>query len=102
MGGYRKGVRSGAGIYVFPNGDRYEGECARDLPAGAGVYRFAASGATAEGAWAAGRCHGWCLLTVGSRQSYGAGLFFPPDCGYFHALSRIEVVQHACLVQGKH
>ena len=58
-------------MYVFPNGDRYEGESEVDLPAGYGVYRFAASGALAEGTWRDGRCHGWCLLTVGERRSYG-------------------------------
>lgn len=72
MGAYCAGQRRGCGIYSFPNGDRYEGECAADAPNGHGVYRFAASGAVLEGTWEAGAKHGWAVVTVGSQQSYGA------------------------------
>lgn len=72
VGGYVGGQRQGCGIYSFPNGDRYEGECAADAPSGHGVYRFAASGAVLEGSWAAGAKHGFAVLTVGSQQSHGA------------------------------
>ena len=72
VGGYEEGKRAGTGLYIFPNGDHYEGEVHEDLPHGAGVYHFAASGARLEGCWAAGSCHGWCLLTLGARQIYGA------------------------------
>lgn len=65
------GQRSGCGIYSFPNGDRYEGECHGDVPHGHGVYRFAECGAVYEGGWAAGAKHGWCVLSVGTQQSYG-------------------------------
>ncbi len=80
MGGYEGGQRAGTGLYIFPNGDRYEGEVHEDLPHGAGVYHFAASGASLEGAWAAGSCHGWCLLTLGSRQIYGAPSYAHEAC----------------------
>ena len=72
VGGYEAGARAGRGLYIFPNGDRYEGGVAADLPQGAGVYHFAAGNARLEGAWLAGRCHGWGLLTLGERQIYGA------------------------------
>ena len=72
VGGYAEGQRRGCGIYSFPNGDRYEGECTADAPHGHGVYRFAASGAVLEGTWAAGAKQGWAVITVGSQQSYGA------------------------------
>lgn len=75
VGGYCAGQRRGCGIYSFPNGDRYEGECATDAPHGHGVYRFAASGAVLEGSWDSGAKHGWAVVTVGSQQSYGARPF---------------------------
>ena len=59
-------------MYVFPNGDRYEGECSGDLPDGHGVYRFQVSGAVCEGTWRAGAKHGWFVITVGCKQSCGA------------------------------
>ena len=32
VGEYVRGRREGYGVYVFPHGDRYEGECSGDLP----------------------------------------------------------------------
>ena len=72
VGDYMRGRREGYGVYVFPNGDRYEGECSGDLPDGHGVYRFQVSGAICEGTWRAGAKHGWFVITVGCKQSCGA------------------------------
>ena len=72
VGDYVRGRREGYGVYVFPNGDRYEGECSGDLPDGHGVYRFQVSGAVCEGTWRAGAKHGWFVITVGCKQSCGA------------------------------
>ena len=72
VGDYVRGRREGYGVYVFPNGDRYEGECSGDLPDGHGVYRFQVSGAICEGTWRAGAKHGWFVITVGCKQSCGA------------------------------
>lgn len=71
VGDYVNGQREGYGVYVFPNGDRYEGECSGDLPDGHGVYRFQVSGAVCEGAWRAGAKHGYFIITVGCKQSCG-------------------------------
>ena len=92
VGGYEEGMREGAGLYIFPNGDRYEGDVAADLPQGAGVYHFTASDARLEGAWAEGRCHGWGLLTIGERQIYGAQQPAVPRCQALHG--------HMLLLQG--
>ena len=71
VGEYVEGLREGSGVYVFPNGDRYEGECLGDLPEGHGVYRFQVSGAICEGTWRAGAKHGFFIVTVGCKRSCG-------------------------------
>ena len=71
VGEYVEGLREGYGVYVFPNGDRYEGECLGDLPEGHGVYRFQISGAVCEGTWRAGAKHGFFIVTVGCKRSCG-------------------------------
>ena len=77
VGDYVKGQREGYGVYVFPNGDRYEGECSGDLPNGHGVYSFQVSGAICEGTWRTGAKHGYFVITVGCKQSCGA---YPMPC----------------------
>lgn len=75
-------------MYVFPNGDRYEGECSCDLPDGHGVYRFQVSGAVCEGTWRAGAKHGWFVITVGCKQSCGALPGMDPHLGCDTAADR--------------
>ena len=77
VGEYVEGLREGYGVYVFPNGDRYEGECLGDLPEGHGVYRFQVSGAVCEGTWRAGAKHGFFIVTVGCKHSCGTACTAP-------------------------
>ncbi len=74
-GDYKSGKRHGFGVYSFPNGDQFLGQCASDMPHGYGTYVYA-TGQVYEGQWLHGRKHGWCLYTVEAEEVWaGEGVF---------------------------
>jgi hypothetical protein len=61
-GAISKGVKSGAGQLIFPNGDMYKGQWKSDVRHGAGLCKFGATGAIYKGEWRDGRPQGNGLL----------------------------------------
>ena len=57
-GDFKKGKREGYGIYVYPDGDKYEGEWLDNIHHGKGKYTWAADGKTTQGMWKHGRKDG--------------------------------------------
>ena len=61
-GAISKGVKSGAGQVIFPNGDIYKGQWKSDVRHGAGLCKFGATGAIYKGEWRDGSPQGNGLL----------------------------------------
>jgi hypothetical protein len=59
----------GKGNYVFPNGNRYEGEWANDMKAGYGVLYYM-NGERYEGYWRDDRAHGKGTLIYAHGDKY--------------------------------
>jgi len=60
-GGFRRGMKHGRGVKVWPNGDRYEGDFAEDRKHGRGTYTWGRgpwAGERYEGEYADDRRHG--------------------------------------------
>ena len=57
-GDFKKGKREGYGIYIYPGGDRYEGEWLDNIHHGKGKFTRASDGKTTEGMQKHGRKDG--------------------------------------------
>ena len=68
-GTLERGRMHGDGAYELPNGQRYEGQFADDLPSGTGVYTWP-SGSRYEGGFRNGQFHGRGIRTWGGDSPF--------------------------------
>jgi len=61
-GNWDYGVMHGWGVYVYPNGDEYEGWWYGGQRNGRGIYRTKATGEKFVGNWLLGKKHGSGML----------------------------------------
>jgi len=54
----RESSKYGRGVYLYVNGNKYEGEWANDKKNGRGCYTYFASGEKYDGQWTDGEKHG--------------------------------------------
>ncbi|KAJ3090611.1 hypothetical protein HK102_003202 [Quaeritorhiza haematococci] len=57
-GAFVKGKRHGYGVFIYANGDVYEGSWEDDLKHGEGVYTFHSCGSKKKGSWNKGNLNG--------------------------------------------
>ncbi|KAI3437566.1 hypothetical protein D9Q98_000019 [Chlorella vulgaris] len=71
-GEWRGGRMHGRGVFVWPSGDRYEGEWQEGLQAGTGTLLLH-DGSTYYSSWQAGQMHGKCVYLPSKASGAGGG-----------------------------
>ena len=66
----RESAKHGKGVYLYVNGNRYEGDWANDKKNGKGSYTYFTTGEKYEGQWVDGEKHGYGSYSYAYGDKY--------------------------------